>query len=90
MRHLGDVQDVGFGEWALHRSMCRQVHVETFQALGIEREREVQCVGAGVCSLLFVVLVPILSSLRAPCLSHLATTASSETERNAERDKNYI
>lgn len=54
------------------------------------REREAHCAGAGVCSLLFAALVPILSLPHTPCLSHLAATASSETESNVERDKNTV
>lgn len=50
-------------------------------------EREAHCAGAGVCSLLFAALVPNLSLPHAPCLSHLAATVSSETERNVKRGK---
>ncbi len=50
-------------------------------------EREAHCAGAGVCSLLFATLVPILSLPHAPCLSHLAVIVSFETERNVKKEK---
>ncbi len=50
-------------------------------------EREALCTGAGVCSLLFATLVPILSLPHAPSLSHFAVIVSFETERNVKKEK---